>query len=200
MYIAVHYYKTEINGPRYLKNKVLHHSEKEVLKKPELDSNSISKTTAVSSKHFHHFEEVKLSNISLSCTTIRGTQIRVKAHHKSSTPLRKKSTKEDTQAKSPLAGPLASRVSRPARITASVEASHRGVSEHLRLARGLSPWGLGHETTPNSISDSPEPQRRHYPSPARPRPTSKAALPLVRSRPPMTSPTTSRPPNRTGRE
>jgi hypothetical protein len=52
MYIAVCYYKPERNSSGYLKNKVLRHSEK-VLKKPKLDSNSITKTPAVSSKHFH---------------------------------------------------------------------------------------------------------------------------------------------------
>jgi hypothetical protein len=53
MHIAVRYYKPERNGLGYLKNKVLRHSEKEVLKKPELDSNSITKTPAMSNKHFH---------------------------------------------------------------------------------------------------------------------------------------------------
>jgi hypothetical protein len=53
MHIDVRYYKAERNGLGYLKNKVLRHSEKEVLKKPELDSNSMTKTPAVSSKHFH---------------------------------------------------------------------------------------------------------------------------------------------------
>jgi hypothetical protein len=53
MYIVVRYYKPERNGPGHLKNKVLRHSEKEVLKKPELNSNSITKTPTVSNEHFH---------------------------------------------------------------------------------------------------------------------------------------------------
>jgi hypothetical protein len=53
MHIVVHYYKPERNGPWYLKNKVLRHSGNEVLKKSELGSNSITKTPAVSSEHFH---------------------------------------------------------------------------------------------------------------------------------------------------
>jgi hypothetical protein len=61
----------------------------------------------------------------------------------------------------------------------------------------LRPQPLGSRTQhdPNSITASPEPRRRHCPSPTHPRPTSDAALPLVRSRPPMTSPTSSRLPN-----
>jgi hypothetical protein len=62
------------------------------------------------------------------------------------------------------------------------------------------PWGLGHRPTPDDITASPEPQNRHCSSPPRPRPASDAAPPLAHSRPPVTSPTFLRLPNRTGQE
>jgi hypothetical protein len=49
----VRYYNLGRKSPRYLKNKVLRHSVKG-LKKPVLESNSITKIPAMSSKHFHH--------------------------------------------------------------------------------------------------------------------------------------------------
>jgi hypothetical protein len=53
MHIAVCYYKTERNGPRYLKDKVLHHKKNKGLIKPVLAKESISKAPTVSSKYFH---------------------------------------------------------------------------------------------------------------------------------------------------
>jgi hypothetical protein len=53
MHMAVRYYKTERNGPRYLKDKVLHHKENKGLIKSVLAGKSISKAPTVSSKYFH---------------------------------------------------------------------------------------------------------------------------------------------------
>ena len=53
MHMVVRYYKQK-KSLGYLKNKVLCHSVKEELKnKPVLESNSITKTLAMSSKYFH---------------------------------------------------------------------------------------------------------------------------------------------------
>jgi hypothetical protein len=76
-------------------------------------------------------------------------------------------------------------VSKLAHLPASFEASRRGgVSEHLRLARGLRS-GVSDTCQPMTTSQPrPSPRRRHYPSPPRPRPASDAAPPLACSRPP----------------
>jgi hypothetical protein len=54
--------------------------------------------------------------------------------------------------------------------------------------------------THDDITASSEPQNWHCPSPPRPRSASDAAPPLACSRPPVTSPTFLRLPNRTGQE
>jgi hypothetical protein len=54
MHIAVRYYKTERNGLRYLKDKVLYHKEnKGLIINKVLARESISKAPTVSSKNFH---------------------------------------------------------------------------------------------------------------------------------------------------
>jgi hypothetical protein len=122
----------------------------------------------------------------MSGTIIRGTQLPIQ---------REKSTKE-RRTKFSLARPPARHMSKPAHLPASSEASLRGVSEHLRFARGLSPGSRTHD----DITASSEPQNRHYLSPPRPRLAFDAAPPLARSRPPVTSPTFLRLPNRTDQE
>jgi hypothetical protein len=51
--MVVHYYKRAKQSPKKLKHKVLSHEGNKVLKKKRLKSNSVAKSPAVSSKHFH---------------------------------------------------------------------------------------------------------------------------------------------------
>jgi hypothetical protein len=111
-------------------------------------------------------------SLTLSDTIIRGTQIRTKnplclPNQTLIYPVKGKN-QLNPQTNSSLAGPPASRVSIPAHLTTSSEASRRGVSEHLQLARDLNAGSRAHANeqhhhhlvrTPEttlSVSASPE--------------------------------------------
>jgi hypothetical protein len=101
---------------------------------------------------------------------------------------------------SPLLGLQQDNMSKPSHLPASSETSLRGVSEHLRFVWGLSP-GVSDTGRPTTTSPHrPSPRIGIFLSPPRPRPASNAAPPLAHSRPPVTSPTFLRLPNRTSQK
>ena len=53
MHMVVHYYRPAKQSPRNLKHEVLSHEYNKILKRKGLKSNSIAKSSAVSSKHLH---------------------------------------------------------------------------------------------------------------------------------------------------
>jgi hypothetical protein len=78
-----------------------------------------------------------VKRVELSGTTIRGTQIMMENHPTS--PIKEKDQQKRDGLHSPLLGLQQDNVSEPAHLPTSSEASLRGVSEHLRFARGLRP-------------------------------------------------------------